>query len=393
MTDVYDAAVAGGGPAGAVAALEIARAGLSVILVERSSYDRTRVGETLPPIATAVLGRLGLEGALAGSGAVPSFGNESAWGDAELRSNAFVFDAHGDGHHVDRRRFDAILVETAESAGAHVTRCAALADCMPLERGWSLRIRGGARAAPRTVRAAFLVDATGRRSSVARRVSARRELFDHLVGVAAQYAPRPDSRSTLVESVEDGWWYSAPVPRDRLVVMFMSDADICSRRLPAAAMVDGWEATLRRTTHTLARLAGARRVWGPTTVSAVTHRLRRHGTDGCWLAVGDAALGVDPLSSSGIMRALTMGEAAAHVIVRHASDGVDLTPAYERWLDDQLADYLHERREYYELERRWPDAPFWRRRHADTTPSPQHGPVSTSHEAAFAAGSGDSAMI
>jgi hypothetical protein len=72
---------------------------------------------------------------------------------------------------------------------------------------------------------------------------------------------------------------------------------------------------------------------------------------------------------------------------------VNLTPAYERWLDEQLADYLHERREYYELERRWPDAPFWRRRHADTTPSPQHGPVSTSHEAAFAAGSGDSAMI
>jgi hypothetical protein len=157
---------------------------------------------------------------------------------------------------------------------------------MPLERGWSLRIRGGAALRRRTVRAAF----PRRREPVGARPSPRGSphagsLFDHLVGVAAQYAP-----ATVGRRSSNRWRTGGGTPHrclaTVLVVMFMSDADICSRRLPAAAMVDGWEATARRTTaYTGAARRRPRRVWGPTTVSAVTHRLRRHG-DGRVLARG-----------------------------------------------------------------------------------------------------------
>ena len=58
--DKYDVAIGGGGPAGTVAALTLARAGYAVAVIETSKYEHPRVGETLPPPTRAVLTRLGL---------------------------------------------------------------------------------------------------------------------------------------------------------------------------------------------------------------------------------------------------------------------------------------------------------------------------------------------
>jgi len=55
-----DVALLGGGPAGCAAALALARHGFSIALIERSSYDNVRVGETLPPEVRVLLQSLGV---------------------------------------------------------------------------------------------------------------------------------------------------------------------------------------------------------------------------------------------------------------------------------------------------------------------------------------------
>ena len=69
MTPTTDVLVVGGGPAGSIAALELARAGVSVTLIEKGQPPRRKVcGDALIPDSLAVLGRLGLLGRIAAEG-------------------------------------------------------------------------------------------------------------------------------------------------------------------------------------------------------------------------------------------------------------------------------------------------------------------------------------
>jgi flavin-dependent dehydrogenase len=97
---------------------------------------------------------------------------------------------------------------------------------------------------------------------------------------------------------------------------------------------------------------------------------------GCgWVAAGDAALSFDPLSSQGILTALLMGSGAGHAIAAILMRG-DRQPLvwwgteYARLLET----HLRLRAAFYALERRWPNAPFWARRHTDSL---QCGPATT----------------
>jgi flavin-dependent dehydrogenase len=88
-----------------------------------------------------------------------------------------------------------------------------------------------------------------------------------------------------------------------------------------------------------------------------------------WLAVGDALLGLDPLSSSGIAGALEDARAAVDTIVawRSARDGAAAAAAargYAARAEETLRRYLAERHAWYSRERRWAEQPFWARRGA-----------------------------
>src|ERR1044071_7069474 len=83
-----------------------------------------------------------------------------------------------------------------------------------------------------------------------------------------------------------------------------------------------------------------------------------------WLAIGDAAMSFDPISSQGLLNALFTGLAGAEAADRHlAGDTISLS-AYARIIREFHAIYRSHLSQCYRAEQRWPQAAFWRRRHS-----------------------------
>lgn len=349
--------VVGGGPAGAVAALVLARRGVSVTVLESRAAPERKVGECLPPNLSPLLRHLGLEDLLLRDGHLRSLGNRFVWGSPRPGERPFLAGTQGDGWHVDRLVFESRLAERAREAGAEWRRDCRFARCERSGTGWRLEMEDGG-----TLAAGFVADATGRTARLARRLGARRVRYDRLVGVAALLgSPAPDADTyTLVEAVPEGWWYSALLADGRLAVAFMTDGDLLDPELREG---DGWRRALGRTEATRARAEEHCYALQepPRVLPAETSRLDAIAGDG-WLALGDAAAAYDPLSSHGIGSAMGSGFYAGNAIAGLLAGEPEAGLAYLDVMQRSYGACLDLQRRHYAQERRWPGAPFWSRR-------------------------------
>ncbi|HEX8154268.1 MAG TPA: FAD-dependent monooxygenase, partial [Thermoanaerobaculia bacterium] len=301
----FDVAIAGGGPAGLALAIELAGDGASVAVLDRPARRHPR-GETLPPGCRPLLARLGILAEFASGPHERCEGTMAAWGSAEVHVTDYLLHPERHGWHLDRAAFEWALAAEALRRGATILET----NVHEVERTGHWSLDGG-------IKAHVLVDATGRSAAIARRRGARKLVDDQLVGLAAHFEIASDGARAypLIEACEDGWLYSACAPGGGLVVMLMTDSDLAhARRLHDPAT---WLAAVLAQPHTAARIAGAKPPSELAIAPASSHRLSPIAGE-AWLAVGDAATALDPLSSQGIVKALRSATEAATAIRTHA---------------------------------------------------------------------------
>jgi flavin-dependent dehydrogenase len=367
-----DVVIVGAGPAGAALAYRLATAyRLDVLVLEREAEPKFRIGETLPGAAAPLLRALGLLTGFIARCYPKSLGRASIWGSEELvRADSFN-DPQGPGWRLDRRDFDAWLVAEAQRAGADVVRSCRLAVIHRTGHAsfpWAVAaaLPNGDKEAIAT---RFLVDATGRRAAIARRLGAITTRINRLV---CTYAVLPAGGPTdldgfsVVEAAPDGWFYATRLPSGARLVAYHTDSDLTSPVFWQREFADGVSATAIARAFQLADeedplsppLLARVAAWSGCSVAAV-------GDD--WAAIGDAACCFDPLSSQGLFNALYGALKLAPAIASSLTGDRRALADYGERLNTVWTTYRRHCGAFYRLERRWPDRSFWRRRQMLTT--------------------------
>ena len=362
MKQKFDVVILGGGPAGASASISLLKKGYSVALIEKSDYSENRIGETIQPQISTLLNHLEITNEIFHQH-LPSNAIQSVWGAPALKENNFFISPFSHGWHLNRLKFDKQLIDHAEKTGVTLfTHSLIKTITQPDSGNWCIRFLNQNHI--QTIDARFIIDATGRSSLLVKNQGGMRKNIDHLIGLVTIQETNCECKQTnftLIESVKTGWWYSADIPGNKTVVAYMTDADLYKKE--SCKKEDFFNRLFSKTKYTKEKSSGSKP--GNIGMHAANSYLmsKTHGKN--WIAIGDAAMAYDPLSSQGIYKAIKSGISSAKLINEHFNGNSFALANYSNSLNAAFEKYLQQRKLYYGDEKRWPGALFWKRRHTD----------------------------
>ena len=314
MPPAYDVVIAGGGPAGAIAALVLCRAGARVALFDRARFPRHKLcGDTINPGTLALLRRLGVDGAA-----------------GELCTEGMIVTGEGGvritgrypsgvvGRAVVRREFDHALLTAAAGAGACIQEGVLVHGTLSSNGTVDGLEVGGHNGTRRRVTASVVIAADGRHSRLARGLRLSRYppaprrwaaggYFAGVTGVSATYGEMHVRRHIYigVAALPGGLTNACAVTADRAAI-----------RSPRAFLLG----VLSQDPQLRDRFAKAALVGPPSVLGPLAVECSAAGAPGLLLA-GDAAGFIDPLTGDGLRFAIRGGELAALEGVRALEHG------------------------------------------------------------------------
>ena len=326
-THDFDAIVIGGGPAGSTAGAYLGRAGLRVLIVEKERFPRFHIGESIMPVANGILQETGVWEKVERAGFVRKHGAEFHVASKSVLPRHVEF-ARGlipgvdYTYQVERATFDQILLEHAAECGCVVrqeTKASEVKEIRDAGYEVCLHAHDGDPAAPERVRAAFLVDASGRDALFPKPIptaaknphlAKRVAIYSHFSGVPL--SPGKAGGNIVIIRQAEGWAWLIPLSGERVSVgvVIATEAMRAAKLKPEALF---WK-LVGETPKLAQALAGAKSA-GPFHVKADYNYRARKFAAPRMLLVGDAACFLDPMFSTGVFLALLSAKLAAREII------------------------------------------------------------------------------
>ena len=341
--DNHDVIIAGGGPAGASAAIHLAHGGARVLLIEQKKFPRAKLcGEFISPECQTHFEKLGVADALISSG--PALLDETVFYSSKGHHVAVPSKWFGSGRSafgLSRAVMDEILLRRAQDNGVVVHEGVSITEpVLDGHRvvGVRVKIDGGLQdyCAPLTI------DATGRARIVSRKIGQAngKGKRPSLVAFKAHLKQTRVAAGSCeiyfypggyggLSTVEAGTSNLCFIIAAKSVKRCNSDPNVVLREI---LMMN------RRAAYTLEN-AQVCSDW----LSASWERFGRQRPSPApgLLAIGDSAAFIDPFTGSGMLMAFESGELVAQTILRRQNDSLasleaDYTKAYRRTFDARL---------------------------------------------------------
>jgi flavin-dependent dehydrogenase len=346
-----------------VAAWKLARLGHDVLVVERAPFPRPHVGEALSPGLWPQLDLLGLTDAVCAARFRPTDTAVVRWsGAAET-----VRHADPPGLLVDRGRFDSLLLEHARAAGARILQPALAGKPRRSGAGWAVPVR--APEGDREVHARLLVEAAGRAGLLG---GGRVRTGPRTLALSGTWRRRNGwDGATRVEAGPDEWLWAAQRPDGTLSAMVFLDAGRYRAERTAGISREGLYRRLLAGSELLAETAGAGLEGGVAVCDATCHHAAEAVGDG-FLRIGEAAFTLDPLSSTGVQKAMQTAWTAAlavHTLLTRPESAGAARRFYAESHRATVERHAAWAAGFYAQAGRFGNRPFWRSRGGTARPA------------------------
>lgn len=356
----FDVVVIGGGPGGSTVATILAMQNHRVLLLERETFPRYQIGESLLPATIhGVCKILGLSEELKQAGFVRKLGGTFKWG-TNPEPWTFHFSTASEittpqayAYQVERSKFDHMLLKNAVHNGVDVREQHSVKDVI-FEAGRATGVEfldesGNARKA----NAKYIVDASGNTSQIHRKVGERiySNFFQNLA-LFGYYEngyrfPPPRDGNIFCAAFKDGWfWYiplsatltsvGAVVSKENASLLKAGHEEAMAQFIASCPEISEMLSKATRVTEGQYGQIRVRKDW--------SYSNERFWVPGLVL-VGDAACFIDPVFSSGVHLATYSALLAARSINSILSDGMDEARCFEEFEKR----YRREFRNFYEF--------------------------------------------
>ena len=358
MQNSYQVIIVGAGPAGLASSLTLSAYKIPHCIIDANITPVLKLGDALPPNAKPLLKQLGILHLLISPEHISYYGNKSVWGSDEVHEKEFIEGLHGSGFLLDRLHFEKQLRNLVKKNKTDFYQGYQLKKAYDQEDFVETLIQKSTESI--TLKAKYVIDATGRKASVARHLGAVKHDLDMQLTISFWHqAPQKISRQIWIEATENGWWYLSPKATNEVNCMFFTIREVLPTR---NQMLTFLKEELQKTQQ-------IKTIIQPTDIELSNYKIMASGTSYLekpygknWLAVGDAAFSYDPISSYGITSALASGFYGGHAIAAKLNMEEDAFITYRYIIENGAKSYLNKLVHQYNMEQRWSDSVYWKNR-------------------------------
>jgi len=319
--------IIGGGPAGSTLGAYLGKAGIDHLVIDQAVHPRPHVGESLVCSTTRIfqdidfLSMMEKETFVHKHGAVWTHWSEQREHVIRFREIPELGLTQDYTYHVDRSRFDKLLLEHAAKKGSRIVQGTRVERVEFDAQGCATGVRLKDGDGERLLRCKLVVDASGRSTVLGSqlRLKHRDALFDQFAvhnwfeGVDRGSVETADYIHIHVLEIPRAWVWLIPINQT------ITSVGIVTRGGDFPKGGESVEEFFARhiQSHPLlaSRMSNARALHPFTREGNYSYVMDRFAGDG-WLLVGDAARFVDPVFSSGVSVAMESAKRAADAIVK-----------------------------------------------------------------------------